>query len=159
MLREAIRIQEPLAADLPERMEFREDLAYSLLGLGGALHNQGRFAEEEELLRRSIGISKELINATPNLIFRRVILAEALIALAAVERDKKHFDTSKGLLADARSHIRIGLEINPLDPDLSKLRAEIESLAKGNASTVPGVTDSPMPTVKKEENSARPSKP
>ena len=34
------------------------------------------------------------------------------------------------------SHIRIGLEIKPPDPDLSKLKAEIESLAKVNTSTV-----------------------
>jgi eukaryotic-like serine/threonine-protein kinase len=133
LLREAIRIQESLAADLPEISGFREDLANSLRELGRVLHESGRFTEEEEVLRRSIGISKELVNETPRVIFRRVIIANALIGLATIEREKGHFDASKGLLADARSHIRIGLEINPLDPYLNELNAKIESLAKGKS--------------------------
>ncbi len=103
------------------------------MSLARVLHHLGQSTEEEEVLRRSIGISKELISTTPKLIIRRVIIAEALIGLATLERDKGHFDASEGLLADARSHIRIGLEINPTDPDLNKLNVEIESLAKGKA--------------------------
>jgi eukaryotic-like serine/threonine-protein kinase len=134
-LREAIRIQEPLAAELPERTEFREDLAASLNLLGRLLHHLGQSTEEEEVLRRSIGILKELVSATPRLIFRRVIIALALIRLATLERDMGHFDASERLLADARSHIRIGLEINPTDPNLKELNVEIESFAKGKATT------------------------
>jgi len=67
----------------------------------------------------------------PRLIFRRVISANALICFATIEGEKGHFDASTGLLADARSHVRIGLEINPLDPQLNELNVEIESLAKG----------------------------
>ncbi len=130
-VREAIRIQEPLAAELPETTEFREDLALSLCKLGEVLNHLGKSTEEEEVLRRSIGISKALVNATPRLIFRRTLIARALIGLAILKRDKGHFDASKGLIADARSHIGIGLEINPLDPYLTKLNGEIKSLAKG----------------------------
>ncbi len=135
-LREAIRIQEPLAAEFPETTEFREDLALSLCKLADALHHLGQSAQEaEEVLRRSIGISRELVNATPKLIFRRVIISGALMALATLERDRGHFDASERTFDDARSHIRIGLEINPLDPDLNKLNREIKSLAKGKVTT------------------------
>jgi len=139
VLHEAIRVQEPLAADIPERPEFREDLANSLRGLGEVLHNLGQLTEEEVVIRRSIGISRELIKATPKLAFRRVIIAAALMALAALERDKGHFDISKGLLAEASSHIRIGLEIAPLDPYLTELNGQIQSLAKGKDSPKTGV--------------------
>ena len=67
----------------------------------------------------------------PKLMFRRVIITKAMMVLAVLERDRGHLDASKGRLADARSHTRTGLEINPLDPELNRLKAEIESLAKG----------------------------
>ncbi len=142
-LREAIRIQESLAAEFPERTEFREDLAWTLGFLGRLLHKLGQSTEEEEVLRRSIGISNEVVSAAPKLIFRRVIIARALVGLATLERDKGHSDVSEGLLADARSHIRIGLEINPRDPRLNALSAEIDSLTKGaDPSKAEGASDS-----------------
>ena len=130
-LREAIRIQEPLAAELPEFTEHGEALAAALCGIGVVLHGLGQFTEENEVLRRSIEISKEIIKATPRLIVRRVIIAWALISLAAREQESGHLDASKGLLDEARSHIELGLAINPRDPDLNKLNAQIESLGKG----------------------------
>ncbi len=133
-LREAIRILEPLAAELPETSQFREDLAMSLGKLGQVLHHRDQSAEAEDVLRRSIRISKEIINAVPKLIYRRVILAQALTTLAALERKKGNLDASNRLLADARSHVRIGLEINPRDTELNKLNVEIEPLAKGKDS-------------------------
>jgi serine/threonine protein kinase/tetratricopeptide (TPR) repeat protein len=130
-LREAIRIQEPLVAELPENSSFREDFALSLCQLGGALNHLGQPTEAEAVLRRSIGISKELVNETPKLIYRRVIIAEASLALAALERDKGHSDASRALLADARSHLAAGLAINPLDPQLNEANAKLEADDKG----------------------------
>ena len=65
--------------------------------------------------------------------FRRVIIANALIVLGALERDKGRGDTSEGLLADASGDIRVGLQINPLDPHLSRLISAIECGAKWKA--------------------------
>ena len=96
MFRDVIRIQEPLARDLPETSEFREALALSLRNLGELLNERGRSAEAEEALRRSIEISNGIITAAPRLIFRRVIIAGALIQLAACERKKGSIDASKG---------------------------------------------------------------
>ena len=96
----------------------------SLGELGGVLHHLGQSAEAEEPLRRSIRISKEVINAAPKLIYRRVIIAQALMTLAALERNKGLLDASKKFLADAQSHIRIGLEFNPRDIELNKLNVE-----------------------------------
>jgi tetratricopeptide (TPR) repeat protein len=136
-LRAAIRIQEPLAAELPERTEFPQDLALSLCSLGGVLHHLGQCTEGEELFRRSIGISKRLVNAIPTIVFRRALIAEALIELATFERDNEHFDALKELVDEASCHIRVGLEINPANPDLNKLNGTLDSLVKGMVTTKP----------------------
>jgi tetratricopeptide (TPR) repeat protein len=165
VFREAIRIQEPLARELPETSEFREDLALSLCNLGDVLSHLGRSAEEEAVLRRSIEISKGIITAAPRLIFRRVIIAGALVNLAACERNKGRIDASKALLAEARSHIRFGLEINPRDPRLNALNAEIDSLTKGKdppeakGGSVSGLTDRPRSSGKKEDRAKKRSTP
>jgi tetratricopeptide (TPR) repeat protein len=126
-LREAIRIQEPLADQFPEQTMFREDLALSLSELGKVLRALGGHArEEEDVLRRSIAISKEIIGMTPKHMYRRVIVAQALIALAVLERDRGRLDASRNLLVDARSHVQAGLAINPLDPQLNRVNAELE---------------------------------
>ncbi len=134
-LREAIRIQEPLAADLPEDQGHLEDLAVSLCMLGEVLNNLDRRSEAEKELRRSIEISRDLIARAPKLIFRRVITAKALLLLAEVEAHNGHREASKSLVADARTHVKVGLAINPLDPDLNKVKVEIEESAKGK---IPG---------------------
>jgi serine/threonine protein kinase len=165
VLREAIRIQEPLAAELPERSEFREDLARSLSQLGGVLQQLGHLAEAESVLRRSIGALRELIDGAPKLINRRVVIALVLIRLADCERDQGRFEASKGLLAEASSHVRIAMEINPLDPSLKELRVKIDSLMQARdlpqtaAAAISGPTEHPMPTAKKEVNPTRPPKP
>ena len=84
-IREAIRLQETLAVQPFEQ----EDLAWSLCQLGFVLHHLGQSTEEEEVLLRSIRISMELINSTPKLVFRRVIVAEAMMTLAALDAIEK----------------------------------------------------------------------
>ena len=99
----------------------------------------------EEALRRSIEISKEIINAAPKLIFRRVIIAGAADQPGSLRepQERAYRCFQKALLADARSHIRIGLEINPRDPRLNTLNAEIDSLTKGtDPSKAEGARDS-----------------
>jgi hypothetical protein len=116
-----------LAAGFPETAYYREDLAESLCDLGVLLHHKGGYAEEEEALRRSIGISKEIIAWEPDLVYRRMIITKGLIALAMLEWGKGQFGASKVLFSDARSHLQAGLAINPLDPQLKELKKEIES--------------------------------
>ncbi len=159
VLREAIRIQEPLVADLPERMEFREDLANSLLRLGEALHDQRRFAEEEELLRRSIGISKELVNATPELIIRRALIADALMALAALERDRSISTPPRNSLPTAALTHSDRSGDQSAGPRLEQVKGGDRVLGEGQHLDGAGANDSPKPTVKKEESPARPSRP
>ena len=163
--REVIRIREPLAIALPETSAFREGLAQSLCNLGDVLHHLDQSAEEEAVLRRSIEISNGLINEAPRRIHRRAIMAGALINLADCERKKGHIDASKALLADARSHIRIGLKINPRDPGLNYLNAEIESRTKGTdppkvgGAPVSSPTDHTRSGGKKEEKTSQRSSP
>jgi serine/threonine protein kinase len=127
-LREAIQIQGPLALELPETTDFRQDLTLSLCELGEVLYHRGGRSEEiEKMLTRSIGISKEIIASAPKLIFRRVIMARVEIVLASLERDQKHFDASRELLEDARLHVQAALAINPLDPHVNELNAKLEA--------------------------------
>src|SRR5262249_23301940 len=149
----------------PEASEFREALALSLCNLGNVLHHLERSDEEEAILRRSIEISTGIINAAPRLIHRRAIMAGALINLAECERKKGHDAAWKALLADARSQLRIGLEINPRDPVLKALDAEIDSLTKGKdapkaqGARVSNSTDQPSSSGKKEETAKKRSTP
>ena len=56
--------------------------------LGLLLHQTGRDAEQEESLRQSIRFANDIIAAEPTLIYRRVIIAKALMALANLEAAK-----------------------------------------------------------------------
>jgi tetratricopeptide (TPR) repeat protein/predicted Ser/Thr protein kinase len=131
-LRTAIGIQEPLAEQLPESTDFRQDLALSLCELGAVLQQRGGRGDEiAETLRRSIKVSKELIALAPKLVFRRVILARALIELAALERDRGDQEASKLLLAEARSSMQPALAISPLDPHVKEVMAKLDPIQNG----------------------------
>ena len=133
MLRAAIGLQEPLAAELPERTEFREDLALSLCKLGEVLHHRKHSIEAEEVLRRSIKLSNDLIHHAPQTRVPPRDHRQCFDRPGLPPRDKGRGDTSEGLLADASAHIWVGLQINPLDPHLSRLISAIECGAKRKA--------------------------
>jgi tetratricopeptide (TPR) repeat protein/tRNA A-37 threonylcarbamoyl transferase component Bud32 len=64
--REAIKLQQQLAAEFPNRPEFRQDLAISHNNLGVLLRDTGRLKEAEAAHRDALAIRKQLAAEFPN---------------------------------------------------------------------------------------------
>ena len=91
------------------------------------MQQPGRGAEGEETLRHAIRMAKDIIAAEPKLIYRRWIIAKALMGLAALSSVAKGISLlQRELFSDARAHVQAGLAINPLDVQLNELRKEFE---------------------------------
>jgi len=129
-LREALRIQEPLATEFHDIGAISEDLALSLCQLGEVLGREGRHAEAKEALQRSVQIGKELVDLTPRLVFRRVIVSDALKNLAEIDFQQDELESAHDRLAHARAHVEAGIAVSPLDADLRRTLDQIESLER-----------------------------
>jgi tetratricopeptide (TPR) repeat protein len=88
--REALKIEEKLAADYPSVPDYRRGLAGSYHNLAGVLWNLRKFPEAEPAVRRALDLRQQLANAFPVVPDYRGDLAEShdLLGLLLAEQEK-----------------------------------------------------------------------
>jgi serine/threonine-protein kinase len=131
--RDALAIQKQLAADFPNRPDFRSELAKSHNNLAIVLGETGRPQEAETAFRDAIAIDKELATSFPAIPDYQADLANALDDLAELTHDQHHDIEACRLLDQAQPAIQAALRANPRHPFYHAIAGEnrrILSLAR-----------------------------
>jgi tetratricopeptide (TPR) repeat protein len=112
----ALNIRKQLAADFPNRPEFREDLAESHNNRGVLLSNTGRLREAERDYDEALSIRKQLAAEFPNQSELQNDLAGTCVNLAKAYQQQGNWAAAKQLLLESRPHHQAALKANPRHP-------------------------------------------
>ena len=137
--REALAIRKQLAAEYPTTWPaFRQDLARSYNNLGTLLHVTGRSQEAEPAYREALTIQKQLAADFSNVPDYESDLANTMVNLAELCRDRTDYPQARELLEAARPHTLAALKANPRNP---AYRLYFENNLGLLASTLAGLGD------------------
>src|SRR5262249_54432654 len=96
--------------------DYRQDLAKSHHDRGALLAETGRLDEAEQVYQESLGIQKKLATDFPEQANYGNDLAQTMVDLAELLRDRQEYRQARGILEAARPYHQAALDANPLNP-------------------------------------------
>jgi tetratricopeptide (TPR) repeat protein len=114
--RDALTIQKQLAADFPAVPQYRQELGLSCTNLGILLRDAGRAKEAEAAFSEAVDVYKRLATDFPSVPDYQAGLANPMVCLAELARERKELASARQLLDEARPHLQVALDANPRQP-------------------------------------------
>jgi serine/threonine protein kinase len=118
---QALSLYKELAADFPNRPEFRRELASSHNNRGILLNNTGRLKEAEKDYGQSLSIYRQLAAEFPNQPDLRNELAGTCKNLAILYQRQGNWAAARPLLLEGRPHHLAALKANPRHPSYRQI--------------------------------------
>jgi tetratricopeptide (TPR) repeat protein len=130
----AIALQKPLAADFPDRAEFRQELALTQNNFGNLLRETHRLSEAKIAFDAALALRKDLVAQFPSVADYRNELAGSFVSLADLANDRRDFSQAQRWLEEAQPHHQAALAANPQAPNYRRLyRSNLAALVRSLA--------------------------
>ncbi len=118
---QALSLLKQLAADFPNRPEFRQELARSHGNRGTLLYRTGRRKESEQEYEQALSIQKQLAADFPNQPDRQNDLAVTCKNLGSLRQKQGDWAAAKRVLLEGRPHHLAALKANPRHPEYRQI--------------------------------------